>query len=84
MSRKSPAVAYFYKKIRTTPKSVLLEMFKDSPLTVRDLSLIEDIIMGLTIKELSEKHHLSQSRILKWKRNVSEKVQAFDVANFRR
>ena len=84
MSRRSPAVSYVYKKIRTTPKSVMLDMLQDSPLTMRDLSLIENLILGLSIKELSTKYHLSQSRILKWKREVCEKVQAFDVANFKR
>lgn len=84
MSKRSPAVSYVYKKIRTTPKSVMLEMLHDSPLTARDLSLIEDLILGLSIKELSDRYNLSQSRILKWKREVCEKVQRFDVANFRR
>lgn len=81
MCRKSPAVIYVYKKIRTTKKSVLHEQLKESPLTDHDYSFICDVITGLNITELSGKYFLSASRISQWKREVCEKIHAFDIAN---
>lgn len=82
--KKSPPIIYVYKKIRTTKKSDLLEQLKECPLQDRDLSFICSIIAGLTITELSEKYHRTPSRISQWKREVCEKIQAFDMANLTR
>lgn len=84
MCKKSPAVIYFYKKLNSTKKSVFKNELKDSPLTARELSFILDVADGLTIAELADKHCKSLSRISEWKREVCEKIQAFDVANLRR
>ena len=84
MCRKSPSVIYVYKKIRTTRKSELYRQLQDSPLTTRELAFIGNIIDGLSIAELSENFHLSPSRISEWKREVCEKIHAFDDANVMR
>ena len=84
MCKKSPAVNYVYKKISTTRKSEIIEQLKDSPLTERELELIEGMIRGQSIVELSEHFHLSHSRISEWKREVCEKIHSFDLANLTR
>lgn len=80
MCRKSPSVAYVYKKISTTRKSVLYEELEDSPLSIRDYAFMCDIIAGLCIQELADKYHKTPARISQWKREVCEKVHAFDIA----
>ena len=80
MCRKSPSVAYVYKKINTTKKSVLYEELEDSPLNVRDYAFMCDIVAGLSIQELSDKYCKTPARISQWKREVCEKVHAFDLA----
>lgn len=84
MCRKTPAVSYFYKKVQITRKSELLQQLEDTPLSVRDYTFITDVIDGLSLKELSEKYHVSVSRVTKWKREACEKVHKFDVANLKR
>lgn len=84
MCKKSPAVNYVYKKISTTPKSVIMRKLEDSPLSLHDISLMKDLINGLSLTELSSKYNLTPSAISKWKRNVCEKLHAFDVANLKR
>ena len=84
MCRKSPSVMYVYHKIQTTRKSVLYAELEDSPLSVHDYSFICDVIAGLNIKELSSKFHKTPARISQWKREVCEKIHAFDIANLKR
>lgn len=84
MCKKSPAVNYVYKKISTTRKSELFEQLKDSPLTERELDLIDKMVRGQSIVELSDHFHLSYSRISEWKREVCEKIHSFDLANLKR
>ena len=81
MCRKSPSVLYVYKKMMTTKKSVLYEQLEDSPLSIHDFAFISDVIAGLSITELSDKFHKTPSRISQWKREVCEKIHAFDLAN---
>lgn len=80
MCKKSPSVAYVYKKISTTRKSVLFEELEDSPLSNRDFAFMSDIIAGLSIQELADKYCKTPARISQWKREVCEKVHAFDLA----
>lgn len=82
MCKKSPSIVYVYKKIRTTKKSVLLTQLKESPITESEYSFICDIISGQSIKELSAKYNKTPSRISQWKRELCEKIHAFDIANF--
>ena len=84
MCKKSPAVNYVFKKISTTSKSEILQKLEDSPLSLRDISLMKDLINGLSLTELSSKYNLTPSAISKWKRKVCEKLHTFDVANFKR
>jgi hypothetical protein len=82
--RKGPAINYVCKKFSTTKKSVLYKQLEDYPLSINEYSLACDMINGLSITELSEKYYKTPSRISQWKREVCEKIQAFDVANLKR
>ena len=84
MCKRTPSVNYVYKKIMTTKKSDLYSQLEDSPLSVHDFAFICDVVAGLNLKELSEKYHKSYSRISQWKREVCEKIHAFDLANLKR
>lgn len=84
MCKKSPSLLYVYKKILTTKKSELYAQLEDSPLSIHEYSFVCDIIAGLNITELAEKYHRTQSRISQWKREVCEKIHAFDIANITR
>lgn len=81
MCKKTPAVAYVYKKISITRKSVIYEWLEDSPLNIRDKSFMRDIVNGLSIQELSDKYNKTPARISQWKREVCEKIHTFDIAN---
>lgn len=81
MCRKTPSVVYVYKKIRTTKKSELYQQLEDSPLTIHDYAFMCDIIAGLSLTELADKYHKTYSRVSQWKREVCEKIHAFDIAN---
>lgn len=84
MCKRTPSVNYVYKKIHTTKKSEIYRQLEDSPLSVHDYAFICDVIAGLNLKELSAKYHKSYSRVSQWKREVCEKVHAFDLANLKR
>ena len=84
MCKKSPSVAYFDKKRRTTKKSEFFDWLDDSPLSAKDYALISDVVEGLSNKELANKYHKSESRIARWKRDVCEKLQEYDIATLRR
>lgn len=81
--KKSPPLVYFYKKVRTTKKSILFEWLDDSPLTSKEFAFISDVIEGLSLIELADKFHKTPSRISHWKREVCEKIHAFDIANIK-
>ena len=83
MCRKSPSLAYFDKKVRTTRKSELFDWLDDSPLTTREYAFISDVIEGLSLVELADKFHKTPSRISHWKKEVCDKLQEFDVATLR-
>lgn len=80
MCKKSPSVVYVYKKINTTKKSDLIAELEDSPLTEREFTFICCIAKGYNITQLSDKFNLSPARISQWKREVCEKIHAFDIA----
>lgn len=84
MCKKSPSVTYVCKKVKTTRKSVLLEQLKDYPLTDTEYNLLCDAIAGLSITELSDRYNKSPSRISQCKREICEKIHAFDIANLKR
>ena len=82
--KKSPSLNYFYNKLKTTKKSELYAQLEDSPLSVREYAFICDVIAGLDLNELAEKYHKTYSRVSQWKREVCEKIHAFDIANLKR
>ena len=84
MCRKSPSLAYFYKKQRTTSKSELYDWLDDSPLNSRDYAFISDVIEGFSLTELSDKYHKTASRCSHWKREVCDRLQEYDIANLKR
>ena len=84
MCKKSPSVAYFDKKRRTTKKSEFYDWLDDSPLSAKDYALISDVVEGLSIKELADKFHKSESRIARWKRDVCERLHEYDIATLKR
>lgn len=83
MCRKSPSLIYVNKKINTTTKTILYQQLNESTLTETEKAFIRDMIAGASIKELSEKFHKSEPRISSWKREICEKIHAFDCANFK-
>ena len=83
MCRKSPSLAYFDKKRRTTKKSEFYDWLDDSPLRAKDYAFISDVVEGLSNKELADKFHKSESRIARWKREVCDKLQEYDIATLK-
>lgn len=80
--RRSPAVAYYERKIRTTRRSVLYEEIEDAPLKIMDRNFLHDVIDGLSYKELSVKYCKSTSRIYRWKRSLFERMHKYDLQNY--
>lgn len=76
---KTPAVAYYSRKIRTTTRSQLYDQIEDAPLKRADRNFLYDIIEGLSYKELSLKYSKSESRIYKWKRELFERMHKYDT-----
>lgn len=82
--RKSPAVAYWSRKIRITSKEELYDSLEDAPLSTREYAFIADIIEGLELEELARKYKVSYSRITKWKREMCEVMHAYDMNRIRK
>lgn len=76
--QKTPAVAYFDHKIKTTPRRKMYEQIEDAPLKKIDRHFLYDVIEGLSYKELSEKYNKSESRIYQWKRQLYELLSKYD------
>lgn len=75
---KTPAVAYYTRKIRTTDRIQLSEEIERAPLKKLDRHFLWDIVEGLTYKELSVKYNKSEARIGQWKREIFERMTMFD------
>lgn len=84
MGMKSPATAYYCRKLKITSRSKITQDLNDAPLTTRERLFIQDVIEGMTLQELADKHNLSTSRISKWKREIFERLQAYDLSCARR
>lgn len=80
MCRKSPAMAYFSKKIKLTARSELIDEIMDSPLSMRDINFMMDIIEGLSYLELAEKYSKSKARISQWKRTCFELLHRYEIS----
>lgn len=77
--RKTPAVAYIARLIKTTGKPELLRILQESPLKTQDINLILDYADGSTYKELAAKYNKSPQRINQWKRNAYEQLHFYLV-----
>lgn len=83
MCRKSPSLAYFYKKQRTTSKSEFYDWLDDSPLTSREYAFISDVVEGLSLTELADKYHKTASRCSHWKKEICDRLHEYDIAHLR-
>lgn len=84
MCTKSPSVAYYNQKIRTTKKSQLLIEWADAPLTEKEKNFLLDVLEKTPIKELSSKYCMTDSGISKYKRRIFEKLHQFDMFQIRK
>lgn len=81
--KKTPAVSYCDRKIKTMGRREIFHDLDNAPLTDREHAFMTDIISGLSIKELAAKYNLSTSRITKWKRELFERLHAYDMRQIR-
>lgn len=72
--RKTPAVAYITRLIKTTSRAQLIDMLTDSPLKTRDIYLLLDYADGMSYKELAAQYNKSVQRINQWKRKIYEEL----------
>jgi len=75
---KTPAVAYYTRKVRTTNRLILINEIDEAPLTKKDRYFLYDIIEGLSYKELAEKYCISMSRVYQIKRELFERMTMYD------
>lgn len=75
--RKTPAVAYITRLIRTTGRPELEQILQSSPLRREDIIFILHYIDGLSYKELSVIYNKSEARIYQRKRKLYELLHAF-------
>lgn len=78
--KRTPAVYYCSKKIQITNKTLLLQEWSNVALSVKDFQFLTDIINGLSLAELAEKHKKSVARIAQWKRRLFERLHEYDMA----
>ena len=72
--RKTPAVAYITRLIKTTSRAQLIDMLTDSPLKTTDIYLLLDYADGMSYKELAAQYNKSVQRINQWKRKIYEEL----------
>jgi hypothetical protein len=72
--RKTPAVAFITRIIKTTSRPQLIKLLYESPLKRSDIRLILDYADGMSYKELAAKNHKSIQRIIQWKRQAYEQL----------
>lgn len=74
---KTPAVAFYSRKIRSTDRLTLFEEIDMAPLTKKDRYFLYDIVEGLSYKELANKYCITEAGIYKWKRKVFENMHRY-------
>lgn len=72
--RKTPAVAFITRLIKTTSRPQLVKILYESPLKRADIRLILDYAEGMSYKELAAKNYKSIQRINQWKHQVYEQL----------
>lgn len=80
---KTPAVAYYSRKIRTTDRETLFEEIENAPLKKVERHFLWDIVEGLTYKELADKYNKSEARVYQIKRNIFEQMTRYDHRRLR-
>lgn len=81
MCRKTPAVAYYEKKLKITKKTILFQEWEEAPLTEREKNFLKDVYFCIPLKILSENYGLTISGISKFKKKIFEKMHNFDIYN---
>lgn len=79
MCRKTPAVAYITRLIRTTGHTDLLELLDNSPLKQKDIALFLDYAEGVSYKELAAKYGKTEGAIYAQKRKIYEQLHFYLV-----
>lgn len=82
--KKSRSVQYIHNKIKVTPKNEMISFIDNSPLKDRDRNFMQDILKGLSYKELETKYGKSEARIAQWKRSVYEQLHQYDYEILRK
>lgn len=81
---KTPGMAYISRKIKITPTKLMRKFVNESPLKKRDKLFMQDILEGLSLKELEAKYQKSESRIAQWKRSIFEQLHYYEYENLRK
>ena len=81
---KTPGMAYISRKIKTTSRTDMNAFIADSPLKTRDKNFMQDILEGLSLKELQSKYDKSESRIAQWKRSTFEQLFQYEYSQIRK
>ena len=71
---RTPKVAFINYKITTSNRIVFRDELSQAPIKNIDKIFLEDILSGMSYKELSVKHNKSISRISQWKRELYDKL----------
>lgn len=77
--RKTPAVAYITRLIKTTSKTELNRILQDSPLKTQDINLILSYANGASYEDLAEEYHISKPAIYARKRKIYETLHFYLV-----
>ena len=81
MGRKSPAFAYYARKIQMTSRSKLIAEWQDAPIALRDKSFLCDILDGFSLKELASKYNMTISGVAKRKHKLFIHLHRYDMRN---
>lgn len=79
MCSKTPPVAFITRYLKTTGRFEVLELIDTAPLKARERELMQDIVEGMSYKELAKKYSLSEAGVYQWKRRVYEKLHFYLV-----
>ena len=83
MCRKSPAVSYYARKIKTSNKKLLIQELEIAPLRKIEFNFMLDVLEGLSYKELAIKYNKSEKRIYQIKHDLFIRLHQFDMQNLR-
>lgn len=78
MCVKTPTMAYYCHRVRSSSRSDLFRIIDDSPLTDQDRKFVKDILVGLSYKELANKYGISKSTVSYRKRKIYELLANYE------